>query len=193
MANSRLCSISDCGKRVHGDGYCNAHYKRFQRHGDPQGGGTSPGEPHQYIRDVVVSYTGSDCLDWPYAKSANGYGQIMVGEKQHNTSRIVCTIAHGEPPTPEHEAAHSCGNGHLGCISPIHLSWKTATENHADRVEHGTSFRGEHNPIAKLTPDEVAHIRAMRGKIRQLDLAETYGVSQSLISLVQIGKSWSHI
>lgn len=37
MAVSRLCSITDCNKRHFGRGYCAAHYKRWQRTGDPLG------------------------------------------------------------------------------------------------------------------------------------------------------------
>jgi hypothetical protein len=30
-----ICIIKDCGKEMDGRGYCNMHYKRFMKHGDP--------------------------------------------------------------------------------------------------------------------------------------------------------------
>ncbi len=33
------CSIPDCSRPLHRRGWCNAHYHRWQRHGDPLGGG----------------------------------------------------------------------------------------------------------------------------------------------------------
>lgn len=36
MADQALCSIPDCGKpQVNFRGWCNAHYRRWRRHGDP--------------------------------------------------------------------------------------------------------------------------------------------------------------
>lgn len=39
MATPRLCSIEGCGKPVHQQGFCNSHYLRFYRYGDPLKGG----------------------------------------------------------------------------------------------------------------------------------------------------------
>lgn len=36
------CSIANCTKRSEKRGLCNAHYKRWRRHGDPLAGGPSP-------------------------------------------------------------------------------------------------------------------------------------------------------
>jgi len=38
MASSRLCSIPNCSKPHFTQGFCCAHYRRLQRHGDPVGG-----------------------------------------------------------------------------------------------------------------------------------------------------------
>ena len=35
-----MCSVKGCGKPHYGRGWCNAHYTRWRRHGDPLGGGT---------------------------------------------------------------------------------------------------------------------------------------------------------
>lgn len=35
---TRTCAIDDCGKAPVGRGWCEAHYRRARRHGDPLGG-----------------------------------------------------------------------------------------------------------------------------------------------------------
>lgn len=39
-----ICSIEGCERASRARGWCNAHWKRWQRHGDPLGGGTAVGE-----------------------------------------------------------------------------------------------------------------------------------------------------
>lgn len=59
-------------------------------------------------------------------------------------------------------------------------------------AREGTA-RGERNGFSKLTDEAVLEIRAMRGRVVQPVLAKKFSVSQSLISLVQLGKSWPHV
>lgn len=99
-------------------------------------------------------------------------------------------MAHGEPPSPEHEAAHSCGKGHLGCIHPHHVRWATPKENSADMVLHGTSVRGERNAAAILTKDQVREIFALKGKVRQIEIAHYFEVSQATVADIHRGGAW---
>ena len=154
---------------------------------------TEQGKVKRFFDNFVVPYSGDHCLIWPFAKARNGYG--VIGHKGRNamTHRLACEKRHGPPPTTTHQAAHSCGNGHLGCVNPNHLSWKTPKENTADKVVHGTQLRGEGVKQAVLKPDQVAEIIAMRGVVTQSDLAERYGVKREAISKIQLGKRWAHI
>jgi len=135
-----ICSIESCSKPIHVKSrrFCNAHYQRWRVHGDPRSGAPLRGGVKRYFQDVVLSYEGNECLIWPFARNAKGYGIMRGGI----VSRIVCERANGPPPTPEHQAAHSCGKGHEACCTKRHLSWKTQTENNADKLIHGTSRRG---------------------------------------------------
>jgi hypothetical protein len=191
MAKSRICSIPDCGKRVEAHGWCVAHYNRWYRHGSPLGGGISKGEALRYFREVVLTYDGTDCLTWPYDCSTSGYGRLHYNGKQKNVSRLVCEEIEGEPPTECHEAAHSCGNGHLGCVAKRHLSWKTPAENSSDKFEHGTNPAGEKNGGAKLSKKDVAEIRRLLGSMKQQDIADRFCVSSSLVSQIKSGKLWN--
>lgn len=145
MNNYRVCSISNCGKPVKSRGLCNAHYTRQLRHGDvmeEKAVGTSNGECMRFIREVVLNHDGDECLAWPYSR-AKGYGHVWLGEKMIYAHRYVCTLVHGEPPSEDHQCAHSCGNGHLGCVAKNHLRWATQSENMADRVIHAIFGQGE--------------------------------------------------
>lgn len=174
------CSVDGCKGnahwRAHGiGGMCRSHYRRKRDHGDPLGGRARNGEAESFYREVVLPYRGSDCLIWPYARNA-GYAVMRRDGKSISVSRSVCRDTHGPAPTDRHEAAHSCGNGAGGCITPMHLSWKTPAENQADKIGHGTSNRGERCAASKLTADDVRRIRSLEGKMTQQQIADEYGV-----------------
>jgi hypothetical protein len=128
------CSL--CGKAVEARGLCRGHYMRWFRYGDPSFNPTNYGQAKAFLDDVVLSFSGDDCLDWPFARSRNGYASIRLNRKTHNLHRLVCKLVHGDPPTLKHEAAHSCGRGSSGCVNPRHLRWATSAENRADTVIH---------------------------------------------------------
>lgn len=76
---------------------------------------------------------------------------------------------------------------------PTNLAYGTAKENGEDSVKHGTLCHSEAHHKAKLTRNEVLAIRQSRGRERQIDLADKYGVHQSGISAIQLGKTWRHV
>lgn len=194
MAAESLCAVSGCDKPVRNRGWCNSHYLRWRRHGDPLGGGTSTaaaGAPEKHLREVVLTYEGDDCLIWPFAKAGKGYGVITQDGKQVLVHRIVCKDAHGEPPTPEHEVAHSCGNGYGGCVAKRHLRWATRAENIADKRIHGTMARGERQGASKLKEDDIRAIRRMAGRRSQRQIAGIFNVSQRQVGRIIRDLSWS--
>ncbi len=148
----------------------------------------SRGEPERYFREVVLPYDGDDCLVWPYSR-IDGYGQL--GRKLAH--RCVCEEINGPPPTPKHEAAHSCGNGGKGCCTKGHLSWKTRAENEADKIVHGTVVLGSMHPNAKLNEDDVRKIRSLMGSLSLRKTAALFLVSPRLVGRIQRGERWRHI
>lgn len=186
------CTVSSCTKIAVKREYCHAHYKRFWRYGNPlagRGPRTPSGEPQRYVRDVALKHVGDACLLWPYGKYPSGYGKITIDGKDQTASSYVCELAHGPSPTPCHESAHSCGR--RGCVSQWHLSWKTPVENSADKLLHGTHNRGERHNLAKLTEEDVHEIRRLRGLETERGLAARFGVSNTAIHLIHVGKNWS--
>jgi hypothetical protein len=187
---TRLCAVEGCGKPARGRGHCHNHYYRLHKYGDPLAGKTFYREPLRFIHEVALKHTGDACLKWPYSIRRDGFGQIQIDRKSVTVSRYVCELAHGAPPTSEHQAAHSCGKGHEACISPVHVRWATRAENEADKLLHGTDNRGEKNPVAKLTWVKVKKIRSQKGNKSNRELADEFGVAPSTISVIQAGKTW---
>lgn len=138
-----------------------------------------------------VGHTGDGCLIWPMGRDDKGYGIVGYLGKVYKASRLMCILAHGEPPTPMHEAAHSCGNGHIGCFHPQHVSWKTGSENQHDSIQHGTFGRKPGCARFKLTLAQVAHIRSMKGQKTQRELGAEFGVSSETIGKIFRGQTWT--
>ncbi len=185
------CKVTGCGKAVLARGWCNAHWKRWRAYGDPLGGGTSRGECLRYLRDVLIAYDGDECRCWPFARSADGYGRVRYDGNVWLVHRLICQEVNGNPPTPKHEAAHSCGNGDQGCCTKWHLSWKTSKENHADKIIHDTHTRGERCPTSKLTEPEARRILALKGTMSQREIGETFNVSRAHVGAIHRGEWWA--
>lgn len=192
MADLRLCSIPDCGKPFNAKGFCQRHYIRFLKYGDPLFTKAAPGGYVQkFFEEVVCRYDGDECLIWPYSRTPNGYASFWYGGRTSLVCRAVCEKENGPPP-PNNHAAHSCGRGHLGCVAKSHLSWKTVRENSKDKVIHGTQLAGNENGNAKLTEAEVLAIRNADG-VPQHQLAKRYGVTQALVSKIRRREMWKHL
>lgn len=197
--NFKACSIAGCNGNAHwraggaARGWCSAHYQMWRKHGDPLGGGTSPNEARDFLLTTVLCYEGDECLVWPYAKGGFGYGHIQFDGRHRHAHTVVCELAHGPAPSPIHEAAHSCGNGHLACVTKKHIRWATPAENAADRIEHGTVPKGPKVTSAKVTEDDVRSIRALKGSARLVDIAARFGISKSAVSLIHSRKNWAWV
>jgi len=172
-------------------GYCSLHYQRLKRHGTE----TTPGQKKPAVDWMLshVSHTGDKCLRWPFYIAKDGYGKAheFGTSKLINASRLMCRLAHGEPPTRKHEAAHSCGNGNKACVNPKHLYWATATENHHDKVAHGTTNRGSRQGRSRLTSTDIRSIRKLSCTQSQAEIAVQFGIDPSHVCKIINRKSWS--
>jgi hypothetical protein len=86
------------------------------------------------------------------------------------------------------ECCHNDGNPQNNHLN--NLRWDTPKNNHADKIKHGTTNRGERCGTAKLTLEQV---RAIRNDSRlQRIIAAEYGVKDNTISRIKSGKRWAH-
>ncbi|MDR4125539.1 HNH endonuclease [Yanghanlia caeni] len=126
----------------------------------------------------------------------NGYAQILLyqgGQRQRfGVHQLVALAFLGPKPSLQHQVAHLDGqrlNNHVS-----NLAWLLPIENDAHKDLHGTRLRGSQIHSAKLVEAQVVLIRqALAVGIRQCVLAQTYGVSDSTVSLIARAKTWRHV
>lgn len=187
MTEKHHCSVDGCTKPIHCRGLCRPHYMRRWRRGiEPAQ--RRRGYTIEWLKTEALNFSSDDCLVWPFNKDHAGYGTLRYDGRPQKASRVVCSLVHGAAPSPHHEAAHSCGNGRLGCVNPRHIRWATPRENQADRIIHGTSNRGKRG---KLTAVDVRNIRSLAKTMKQQAIADRYGMHQSSISyIINNKKNW---
>lgn len=126
-----------------------------------------------------VSYQGDDCLVWPFCKDSRvNRGRVWDGERQWWAHRLMCVLAHGDPPTPKHQATHTCGKGHYSCVNPRHLRWGTNSENQLDRRKNGNMLRNRGGARPSISQTQVAEIYRLRAQhVTQVEIGRRIGVS----------------
>jgi hypothetical protein len=107
--------------------------------------------------EKAINYEGDDCLIWPFGVNPNGSAKLNRLGRTYGSnivSRAVCEEAHGPPPTPEHEAAHSISCISRRCVNQRHLRWATRGENANDIILRDGVYAN-----AKLSQEDVLEIR----------------------------------
>ena len=149
-----------------------------------------PARTIAFIERAISEAQKKGCWEWPFAKDQYGYGLFLLRGKTTRAHRYVCLRVHGEPPTPMHEAAHSCRR--RGCINPHHLIWKTKSENESDKLAHGTHNRGTRNGRAKLSEAEVLEIRRLCSMdSERAAIAAIHDVSLTTVRKIESRKAWA--
>jgi hypothetical protein len=138
---------------------------------------------------LALPRKGEGCIAWPFARD-KGIAKVWFRGRMQSAARVVCEVVHGPAPDQTAQAAHSCGNAHLGCVAPWHVAWKSPRQNQADRLVHGTHNRGERHPLVKLTAEQVRDIRVLAKSIVQRDIAAYYAIAQQTVSDIVRGKRW---
>jgi len=134
------------------------------------------------------------CRLWSGAVSAKGYGQLEIVHLPFYQAHRASWWAHcGDIPAGLC-VCHKCDIPR--CINPAHLFLGTVTENNADRDRKGRyrHVHGVRHPLAKLSPDLVAFIRANH---RPRDpefgfkaMAQKLGVDPAVVASAYYGKTW---
>jgi len=140
-----------------------------------------------------IQYAGpDDCWEFRSANTGKGYRQFRINGISYLAHRLSYVFFVGDIP-PKKLIRHKCHN--RGCVNPKHLRPGTHHENQQDMMEAGrhVSSPGEKNGMARLTEDQIHHIRVLyaTGIYRQEDLAAMYSVSRPAISMQANGKTWA--
>ena len=139
---------------------------------------------------ALVDRSGTPLSCWPFIGmlSREGYGRFKISSKNTGAHRVAFRLATSIDPVGMN-VCHKCDNP--ACCNPAHLFLGSQADNIKDCIQKGRFPKGQFQGNAKLTEKQVKQIRS--SDLRQAELAQLYGVSQSLISAVQTGKAWSHV
>lgn len=136
------------------------------------------------------------CWLWVGYRDRIGYGIIRWYGRNLKAHRVSMIIAHGSIPTGK-VVMHKCDV--RNCVNPDHLSFGTQAENNRDCSRKGRSRslpqKGEDNPMAKLTEEEVAkmkYIRASRG-LYYRQIAKMFNVQTMTAFNAINGNTWGHL
>jgi len=112
------------------------------------------------------------CWEWTGARTADGYGVLLVDGSARYAHRLAWGLAHPAEAEDRRPVRHTCGN--RGCVNDTHL------------------FLGEMDGASKLDEYLVAVIRerCAAGE-SQSRVARAYGVSPSMVSRIVAGTRWA--
>jgi len=130
------CSIEGCGQRVVYRDWCNRHYKRWLRCGNPLGQARLrvQGTPAERFWSMVYQHgpipgARTDlgcCWIWIGAQDPHGYGRFAGGSRGALAHRWLWIEINGAIPDGLH-LDHLCRNP--SCVRPTHLEAVTPREN----------------------------------------------------------------
>jgi len=133
----------------------------------------------------------SDCWQWNGTKDKDGYGRFFSG-KHTKSHRLSYSLQYGDI-SEGMCVLHKCDNP--SCVNPNHLFLGTHKDNSIDMVNKGRNpdIRGENNPYAKLTNEQIKEIRKLGEStdLSQQKIADKYGVCQRHISRILCNESRS--
>jgi hypothetical protein len=129
----RTCSISDCARPAYSRGWCQAHYTRWRRYGDPLGGGPerrSHLEPAERFWSYV-DRNGDGCWLWRGYVAQDGYGRANFSQLSPSplmAHRVSYQLTLGVGSIPEGlQLDHLCRV--RNCVNPAHLEPVTGWVN----------------------------------------------------------------
>lgn len=120
-------------------GWCNVHYRRWKRTGDPLKAAWERGDPVANFWAKVRRGEPDQCWPWTGAITPDGYGRF-VAPVANLAHRYSYHLAYGAVPDGEldhlcHSGSAACGGGkscpHRRCVNPAHLEPVTHAENSA--------------------------------------------------------------
>jgi len=134
------------------------------------------------------------CWEWNAGHFPNGYGSFKWRGKNIQSHRIAWQLINGRALRPGEYVLHHCDNAN--CVRPDHLYTGTQLENMRDKFARGRDRtpRGDGHYIAKLTADQVRHIRQrFASGERNSDLAKEFGVTKATICDLIYRRTWDHV
>ena len=176
----RTCTIKDCENRHEAKGYCNNHYIRFKKYGDPF---FTKVEMHG-MANTSEYKTWRSMKERCYNKNSHKYHRygnrgITVCDRWRN-SFIAFFRDMGLKPFPKAQIDRINNDGNY---EPGNCRWATCAEN------------SQNGSRTKLTMQKAEKTRELYiiGGILQRELGLIYGIRQQTISRIVNNKTWREI
>ncbi len=156
------CSIPDCTSLVHGRGWCDMHYRRWEANGDPliSKYNRPKGATAEARFWALVDPCRTDgCALWLGKLNDGGYGRFTLNGKRIRAHHFLV----GEPPVGlvwDHVKERGCT--HRNCIWPDHLEAVTSVEN----IQRGENHWRNRTHCSKGHPYNEANTRIENGTRR---------------------------
>jgi len=204
LTPERKCEVDNCNAKHYGRGYCSKHFRRFKRHGNPLIVLPKSIKPtnkievsmQQHFESKFVREDINKCWEWLGAKDKDGYGDFnfIKGYQSYaklKAHRVSYEFYKGKI-SKGLMACHTCDN--RGCVNPHHIFIGTAQDNATDMVKKKRSMSGERNNKAKLTIQDVKHIKSyLYQGVKRMVLSEIYKVHPDTISRIKTGVQWGDV
>lgn len=171
----RLCSVEGCSGKHRGNGYCNKHYTRVYRYGDPN---ISIREYHGMARsdEYVIWNHMKDRCSKSALDSWRRYGErgIYVCDEWKNSFK---SFYRDMGPRPEGKQIDRINNDGPYCKE--NCRWVTPAENSRNRS------------TSKLTIDDVIYIR--RSEKTNSELSKEFNCKRQTIGNIRKYRSWKEV
>lgn len=194
----RVCKIKECQLKHKGKGYCQKHYARFKKYGDPH----FVPENFKYGRSleerfwskVEKSDNKTECWNWKAATRSkkDRYGIFRIGDKNYIASRVSWKLSNGKFPPKGIIVRHTCDNPL--CVNPNHLKTGTTKDNSEDMVKRDRSLRGQKHHNSKIADTDAIQIIELLNKgLYPEEISKKLNIPRTIVSSVKTGKSWAHL
>ena len=195
--NSKLCAVSDCGRASVSKGFCDKHYRRFRRSGDPLFVNKTRirRRPDNFEKRfwALVDKASSerDCWNWTGYVNFGGYGRIRWGGKKVLAHRAAWRLKYGSEPSLL--LLHSCDNPK--CVNTDHLREGSHKDNANDRQARNRTAKGSKVARAVLHETDVMKIKQLlsQNTMTQTKIGQMFGVGRAAIVKINTGFTWKHV
>jgi hypothetical protein len=180
----RTCALPQCSRPVEARDWCNMHYHRWRRYGDPTVKRSRTEISRSWVlkrfRWILEMSPTDECIELgpqhpPVSK---------LFERYRPATHVVWRLMHGVDPSPLW-VLHHCDN--RLCLNPRHLYLGTARDNANDREDR------RRHPGTKLSAANVRAIRRRWPSESQAALAREFGVVPATVNLIVHGKNWQWV
>lgn len=197
MANliiPKKCLVAECERNSTTAGYCQKHYVRNKKYGNPHTVLRKHGEgktfAERFWSRVDKTTNSNGCWEWQGTIEKTGYGHVEYKGKTWKTHRMAWLLTYEKVPV--NCILHACDN--RKCVNPNHLREGTHKENSQDMVKRKRSLFGEKQNSAKITDEIVKSVRQMlaNGKT-QKEVTEILNLSFNIVHGIKSGRTWKHV